>query len=229
MRYFLLILFIVFFANQASAQTDGKASAEVAGLILNAETLKPVEGAVIIDEKGTEVTSTNSSGYFRASLPRKAGEEVRFSFTVKKDGYESFTQTEHWGVMPTVTAAFFIGLKDKKSATEDFSEMTAGIPDLSFGTVMDLYATIKANIDFEKNISSARKGNEKVFFEIDGAFYIINDWGWIKLKTRTDKILIDKSRVASAEELNSILKRKNISGMSPIASELASFEINTNR
>jgi hypothetical protein len=231
MRYPLTILSILFFTLSLSAQTqtDVKTPIELGGLILDAETLKPIEGAIIVNEKGSEVAYTNSSGYFRAELPREAAEEVRFSFTVKKDGYESFTQKEHWGVMAEVSAAFFIGLKGKKSDTEEFSEMSANMSDLSFGTVMDAYNNIKPDIDFEKNIASVRKGNENVFFEIDGAFYIVNDWGWIKLKTKADKIIINKDKVVLASELNPILKRKNVTGMSPIVSDVAAFEIKTNK
>jgi hypothetical protein len=131
--------------------------------------------------------------------------------------------------MAEVSAAFFIGLKGKKSDTEEFSEMSANMSDLSFGTVMDAYNNIKPDIDFEKNIASVRKGNENVFFEIDGAFYIVNDWGWIKLKTKADKIIINKDKVVLASELNPILKRKNVTGMSPIVSDVAAFEIKTNK
>jgi hypothetical protein len=228
--FFLVIALIIVFAmNQLSAQprTDAKASVEIAGLILDSETLKPVGSAVIIDEKGIELAYTNSSGYFRARLPQENHEEIHFGFSIEKEGYEPFMQKEHWGANRNPSAAFFIGLKNKKSAAHPFSEVDADISDLSFGTVMEAYNGVKEDIDFEKKVELAKRGNENVFFEIEGAFYIVNDSGWIELKTKEDKIIINKDKVVSAEKINSVLKRKEIEGMSPIVSELASFEINT--
>lgn len=56
---FLTILSITF-CHSLSAQTDEKAGVELGGLILDAESLKPIAGAVIMDEKKNEVTLIRS-------------------------------------------------------------------------------------------------------------------------------------------------------------------------
>lgn len=221
---------MLFAMNEAPAQTRTKdnASVEIAGLILDSETMKPISGAALKNENGEELAFTNSSGYFRGRVQRQSDdEEVAFSFIISKDGYEQFLQKEHWGAIENPSAAFFIGLKPKGSEAESFSEMDTDISDLSIGTVAEAFEDIKGDIDFEKEVESAKRGNEKIFFEIKGAYYIVNNSGWIKLQSSQDKIIINKEKVVSADKLNSVLKRDDVAGMSPIKSELASFEINT--
>lgn len=235
MKYFTLIAIIIikiFSMNQVNAQTSSETEkgVEIAGLILDSETLKPVEGAIITDENGIEIGNTNSSGYFRVKIGHQEDEEkeIWFSFDINKKGYEHFTQSEHWGSLTSsLHAAYFIGLKNQKSINDSFSEMEWDISDLTFESIMEAYKDIREDIDFEMEIESIKKKNDKIFFKIGANFYVVSDSGWLKLNSKSDRILIDKGRVIIASNINSIMKRKDIVDMTPIVSDTASFEINT--
>jgi hypothetical protein len=51
--------------------------------------------------------------------------------------------------------------------------------------------------------------------------------GWIALNSDKDLVSIDNKQVVSADKLNSIVKRKNIKGMTPVDSKDAKFLIRT--
>lgn len=232
MKPHLTLFFVtcwLFAMTTATAQSlpAGMKSIELAGLIIDAETLKPIAHATIDDGSGAAPATSDSEGYFTMSLPDQGGEEIRFRLKIQKEGYEPLVEQEHWGRTGKAGAVFYFGLRPRKSSLDSFSEMPTDLTDTSFPNVKKNFESVKEEVMLENKIANAKKGNEHVFFEIDHTFFLVNESGWIKLATREDKISIDGTKVVPASQLNTIVKRKKVKGMTPVVSEEAVVRIRT--
>jgi len=65
-------------------------------------------------------------------------------------------------------------------------------------------------------LSVAEQGNENVFVSLEDGFYLVNNTGWIKIDSKDDLVSINGHTVASAEDLNKVVLRKNIKSMTPL-------------
>jgi beta-lactamase regulating signal transducer with metallopeptidase domain len=196
------------------------------GLIVDSETFTPIIAAGVFDGNNKLLGNTDSKGFFKVSFDVENEGEIYFKLSIKKDGYNKFTQNEHWGDLPDNSgASYYFGLKKKYNNAEEFSELlpqSKSYEDLKEGLV-----TIKKERDFEKKIENVKRNNENVFFKIDNDFYLINNSGWIKVSSENDKILVNGSKIYVASELNNYVKRSAVKGMSPIKAKEASFEVFT--
>ena len=203
---------------------------EIAGLVIDAETLLPIEGAIIYDKNFGVLSQTNKDGYFKANLDyAKTKGGMYFGFKVGKDDYLTFSQDENWGIQSSETSAiYYLGISKKKAKASSFSKHILNPSNLSFNSVLTNFKNIKENIgnqmDFDNKLEIAKRGNEDVFISIDENFYIVSDTGWIRLNSKDDLVSIDGKRNISASSLNSFVKRKQIKGMTPLSGDIP-FEI----
>ena len=93
--------------------------------------------------------------------------------------------------------------------------------------VQDYIKSVKNRIEFDKKIKNAKKGNEKIFFKINNSYYLVNNSGWIKLESNNDLVSINDYQNIPASQLNQFLKRKDITGMTPVSDKTASYAIYT--
>jgi len=201
---------------------------DLGGLIVDSETLRPIEGAKIYNENGEKLAVTNLEGYFKIKLNYLKKGEITFKLKVEKEEYAPLEQRELWGDREdNLIAAYYFGLKHKRSKSNPFSEMVTNIADVSLSIVNQNFENIKMALTFEEKIERAKNGNDKIYFEIDNGFYVVNESGWIKLNSKEDHISIDGKKVVLASQINSLIKRKNVKGMTPIVSDVASFRIDT--
>lgn len=231
-KIFNLIVFLcVIFSVSLKASEIGKRIEkariiEIAGLVVDAGNLNVLENAKLYDENGLLIATTDSKGYFTGKINYPGNGAVHFKIKVEKTGYKSFIQTENWGdVGNHIRSTYYFGIvkKDNRLANS-FSEMTSD-KDSSFDSVLSGFSAIKEKVDFKNKLEAAKNNNQKVFFQIGAEYYLINNGGWLKVSSPDDRIAIDKNRIIKASELNSIIKRKQIKGMSPSESKEYSYEI----
>jgi BlaR1 peptidase M56 len=196
------------------------------GLIVDSETLLPLNNAELYDDDNKLLGKTNTDGFFDIEFGVNKEGEIRFKFFVKKDGYAKFTQGEHWGDLnDNLNATYYFGLGKKWSSSEPFSELVTGKKYTSYDEIQKKFSFVKDDLDFEKKIEIAKKNNSLLVHKIDNDYYLISDSGWIKMNSENDKIIVNGDKIFSANEINSQIKRSRVKGISPILSKNASFEI----
>ena len=201
---------------------------EIAGLVLDSESLRPLEDADIFDLKGNLLAKTDARGYFKVRFDLLAEGELFFDLAIQKDNYKTLVQKEHWGNLPgKIESLFYFGLKKKASENLELSQLVTKTPDLSLKTVLSKFPPIKTSFQFEKQLAELRKNNQHVLFEIGGNFYLVNDLSYIKINSKEDPITINNSKVVRASEVNDLIKRSQITGMTPVANDKSLFAIYT--
>ena len=216
-------------ATISSASNDIR-NIEIGGLVLDADSLMPIEGATIYDKGYGVLAKTDEDGYFRANLDyAKTKGGIYFGFNVGKEGYLTSNQEENWGIQDSkISAVYYIGINKKNSKSDSFSELILNANDSSKNSIRsdfkDIADSIKERREFDKKVEIAKRGNEDVFISIDENFYIVNETGLIELNSKDDLVSIDGKRSISASNLNSLVKRKEIKGMTPL-SGIIPFEI----
>lgn len=121
---FLVVIASVFFSNMYAHNAKDSEVINIAGIIIDSKTKQPVTGAEIFDENNNVIATTNDKGYFFAKLNKPEKGEIDFSFTVKKKGYRSFVQKEHWANQKNPGAIYYFGIRNKWRINDDsFSKM----------------------------------------------------------------------------------------------------------
>lgn len=203
---------------------------KIAGLILDSETLKPLEGAVILDLKGKRIAKTDAQGFFKTEFSELSPRELMFGFTVQKDDYKSITNKEHWGDLSgEVKSLFYFGLKKEGTYALELSEarLAGRTSKLSYEEVLDGFEPVKEFYELEKTLEALKKGNERILFEIGEALYLVNDTGAIEIDSRNDLVLINDERIVPAWKIDDLTDRSEITGMTPLANKEATFSVYT--
>ncbi len=236
MKTFRTIAIILIFtlANGVSAGTKTFAnlvktrSIAIAGLVFDSQTLSPIAGAIIYDANKDSLGSTNADGYFNVKINPVGNGEMDFQLIILKPGYRRYIQKEHWGDLKgNAKAIFYFGLKDKSAQTKEFSQLLTDKPNLSYESVKGEFENIRKKIGFEAKVEKAKEGNNNLFFAIDNDFYLVNNGGWIKIKSENDLISINGKRNVKVKDINNHVKRSGIKGMSPTDAGGASFIVYT--
>jgi hypothetical protein len=201
---------------------------ELAGLVLDNESLLPVENAKIYNSEGKLLSKTDGKGFYYIEVNSPKAGEISFNLTVKKDGYTPFVQKEHWGdLQGRLKASLFMGLKKQESNSPVFSDLFPNIENLRYPTIQQKYNIVKTRLNFEKKLNKLKEDNQHIFFEIDDSFYITNSHGWIKINSKSDLIFINDDKVIRADKINGYIKRKQITGMTPITNQRAQYAVYT--
>lgn len=222
---FLFVIGISLISN-LKATTTFK-TINIAGIVIDSKTMQPVSNATIFDEKNNKVASTDNKGYFNTKLNYPDNGKIGFNFKIEKEGYQSFVQRENWGDVRATNTVYYFGLQQNGIDNGAFSEMSSSKNDISYAAISPGLKDVMEKLKFRDKIDVAKKGNDNTFFEIDGSFYLINNFGWIKLKSKEDKVIINKNETVPAFELNKKIKRKDVKRMTPSESGENIFEIYT--
>ncbi len=203
--------------NKSFESTDGISSRaiQLAGLILDSETLLPLENAIITDSEGSTLAKTDNKGYYNIEFQVSSSGEIFFDFNVVKEGYISTTQIQHWGnLQGKISSAIYIGLRQDESSASQLSSLVPNLKNLDYETIRTNYPEVKKDFVLAKKIEASKKGNQNVFMQIDKDFYLLSD-SWIRLNSKNDLVLVDDETIVPANTLNNIIKRNQIMGMTP--------------
>ena len=201
---------------------------ELAGLVLDNESLLPVENAKIYSSEGKILSKTDGKGFYFLEVNAPKAGEIPFNLTVKKDGYTPFVQKEHWGdLQGRLKASLFMGLKKQESNSPVFSDLFPNIENLRYPTIQQKYNVVKIRLNFEMKLNELKEDNQNIFFEVDDSFYITNSHGWIKINSKSDLISINDDKAVRADRINGYIKRKQITGMTPITNQRAQYAVYT--
>jgi hypothetical protein len=224
----ILIIALIFAFSSAFSS---KRTINLAGLIFNAQTLAPIEAANIYDYDGKLLGATDKNGYYQIKISYTRSGELDFKLKVVKEGFHDILQHEHWGNLSNGSKnIMYFGLRDTRSKGESLSSLIdprMNNNDLSYENVLKGFDKVKSQKSFNDKLANAKAGNENVLIQIDGEFYIVDSTGWIKLNSDKDLVSIDDTKVISADKLNSTIKRKDVTWMTPVDSKEAKFAIHT--
>jgi hypothetical protein len=224
---FIISSFSVAFATKTNS-TDR--TIELAGLVVNAKDLSPVEAAKIYDADNNLLGSTDKNGYYHIHFGYSKTGELYFKLKIVKDGFQSFTQSEHWGNLNDPKNVMYFGLRANHAAAGSFASFAdnrSSVSDLSYSNVLNHFSKVRGEKEFNDQLADAKAGNEKVLVLISGKFYIVDNNGWIQINSDKDAILINDKQVLVADQLNANIKRKDVKWMSPVDSKQAKFAIHT--
>ena len=140
---------------------------------------------------------SDSKGYYRATIETNEIGEITFKIKVKKAGYNSFIQNEHWGNLSgELNATYYFGLKSNSlSSTFPFSELSTNISDNNYDSVKSGLEVVLEKLNFEKKIEKLKKGNHHIFFNLDGKFYVVSNTGWIEINSENDLISLNGKKM----------------------------------
>lgn len=211
-----------------NAKETSNRSVELAGLILDSETLLPLENVEIYDANGTLLSKTDDKGYYKVQFDKLGTGEIRFEFSLGKEGYKLLKQKEHWGdLRGKIALTYYFGLQKEKSGFPEFSELHMNIKNLSYESIQNNLYLVKRDFEFNKKVTAAKKDNQNVLITIDNAYYIVNETGLIKINSVDDMISINDEQIVSASKINGLIERKEITGMTPLDINSAQFAIYT--
>jgi hypothetical protein len=229
----LITLIIIFSAfSFASKKKVGIRNIDLAGLVVNAQTLSPIESAKIYDSDGKLLGTTDKNGYYNVRISYGKSGEMYFKVKIVKEGFHDFVQNEHWGDLGDTRKIMYFGLKASHSNVSSFStfgDSGSNSNDLSYDGVISHFDKVKAQKDFNDKLENVKAGNEDVLVQIDGSFYIVDNSGWIKLNTDKDLVSVDDRQMLTADKLNSSIKRKDVKWMTPLDKKGAKFAIYTRK
>ncbi len=225
--YALTILLLISFLPSTSYSNTRKIN--ISGIVIDAESLKPLKNANLFDSKENLIGVSDSKGYYRGIIETNEIGEITFKIKVKKSGYNAFIQNEHWGNLSgELNATYYFGLKSNSlNNTFPFSELSTNISNNNYESVKSGLEDVLEKIKFEKKIENLKKRNNHIFFNLDGKFYVISNTGWIELKTDNELITINKGTSIRANELNNRIKRNQIKHMTTTNKKNVPVEIFT--
>ncbi|WP_196893807.1 hypothetical protein [Aureivirga marina] len=225
---FLCVLVLNFFPSKAQEKNTNFRIVVIGGLIVDTENFSPLKGAKIFDKNENLLGITDEKGYFKVKLRQEIKGNFLIYFSVKKQNYESITLKENWGNFGKDIKASFISGLNKKNFKEKIVFTNLEISeDNSYRNVVSKFNALKKIKSLENRIRKAAEGNEKVFFEIDGAYYIVYEKNWLKIETKNEIVSIDRKITMQASELNSKIKRSEIVFISNFNNKPFKILINT--
>ncbi|MCC9044121.1 hypothetical protein LNQ81_15730 [Myroides sp. M-43] len=225
----LLTLFILTNCNLSMANNAEPKTRKVVGLVVDSETLLPLANVKIITEDKKTLATTNDKGYYEVTVHSTSKKGFKFSLNLEKEEYSTFRQKDNWGDSNDESPIMYFALQKRKSTKgASFSELYIHKGEVNT-TVVENYFNdkVKAKSSLNNKIEKLRVNNNHVFFEVDGGYYLVNDYAWIKLNSKDDKISINQDRIVNASEVNIYVQRNNVQNMSSIDSPQASFSIDT--
>lgn len=227
LRFRGISLLIIFSLSAFSRKTIAQVrNIDIAGLVVDAQSLLPVEGATIYDAQNTVLGTSNAKGYYKIQLIYKQSGPLNFRLKIVKRGFVTFHQHENWADQPgDARGLFYFGLKKVRGRAASFSSLQHG--DLSYDNVYAGFAKVRDERAFYNKLAAAKAGNQKVLLRIDTGLYIVDKTGWIKINSEKDIVALNDRQLVTADKLNALIKRKDIKGMTPVTGKQEKFAIYT--
>ncbi len=214
----MVIVFAVstFSLSLAAKKHSAIRNINLAGLIVNAQTLAPVEAAEIYDDSNKLLGATDKNGYYKVVIAYAKTGAIKFSLKIKKKGYQTFSQHENWADFTGgASAAMYFGLRELNSKASSFTDF-GDKNNLSYDNVLAGFSKVSAQKEFNDKLAAAKAGNENVLIHIDDKYYVVASSGWIGIKSDKDTIVLNDKTILLANELNSAVKRSSIKWMTPL-------------
>lgn len=226
---FYTLTFLLLFSFLPSTSYCKTRKINISGIVIDAESLNPLENANLFDSNENLIGVSDSKGYYRGIIETNEIGEITFKIKVKKAGYNSFIQNEHWGNLSgELNATYYFGLKSNSlKSTFPFSELFTNISNNTYESVKSGLEVVLEKLNFEKKIENLKKGNNHIFFNLDGKFYVVSNTGWIEINSENNHILLNGKKDVLANDLNNLLGRNKIKNMSTTAKASYSVEIFT--
>lgn len=214
------IILILFLVISISSNAENR-KIKLTGLVVDAESYRPIENASFFDADDNLVGTSDQTGFFTLKLNVPEQGEMFFSLKIKKNGYENFTQNEHWGDLEgDSNATFYFGLKNKKlTKSESFSELSLNSDNFSIDKMKSDLKKIAEKRDFLNEIEKAKTGNDNVYFVVNGKPLLVNDSGYIELNSSNDKVKVNNDKSLEASNLNGNVSRKKVKSMTTLSNE----------
>jgi hypothetical protein len=214
------VILISFLVISISSNAETR-KIKLTGLVVDAESYRPIENASFFDADNNLVGTTDQTGFFTLKLNVPEQGEMFFSLKIKKNGYENFTQNEHWGDLDgDSNATFYFGLKNKKMPkSESFSELSLNSDNFSIDKMKSDLKKIAEKRDFLNEIEKAKTGNDNVYFVVNGKPLLVNDSGYIELNSSNDKVKVNNDKSLEASNLNGNVSRKKVKSMTTLSNE----------
>lgn len=217
--------------NQIDAQIDESPnrSIEIAGLVLDHDSLGPLSNVSIYGSDSKLLATSDNNGYFNLKIPIfQDDEEIRFTLSFNKENYETYIQNEHWGNLSgDIKSLLYVMMQKSGQKEMNFTELISNVQHLSYDNTLIEFTAVKERIVFGKKLRDVKIGNQKVFFEINDGYYLINDSGWIKINGKDDLISINGEFNIPAFKINSYINRNEVKGMTPLEGAKILYRINT--
>ena len=225
----LALIFVLFCTTKdyASQYDAGIRIVELAGLVVDAKTLSPLDAAEIFDANNTLLGTTDDKGYYLVKINCNSASELNFKFSVRKRGYHTINQHEHWADVNYAKGVMYFGLKPGGSNAKAFSVFGENKNEQDYQAVLRNFDKVKDLQKFNADLETAKAGNEDVLVHVNNKPYLVDSTGWILLYTDTDMVSIDNKQILPANELNTKVKRKQIKSMTTVAASDKKFVIYT--
>lgn len=189
----------------------------IAGLVLDSETLNPLEGVEIKDSNGRLLSKTDRKGYYRLHIDDHTTDEIYFNLFVEKNGYKPMVQQEHWGNLNgVITSTFYLGLQKLTSESPEFSKLFTDNGDLSYSSIYKNKIHIEKELTFNQKLENTKRKTSDIVIEVDGSLYLVSSTGWLKLNSPNDIIAVNDNTNIIASNLNGYITRSSIKSMSPL-------------
>lgn len=225
----LLTLLILTNCSLSMANNTEPKTRKIVGLVVDSETLLPLANVKITNENKKTLATTNDKGYYEVTVHSTSKEGFKFSLNLKKEEYSTFRQNDNWGEDNEKSPVMYFALQKRKSSKGgSFSELYLHKGEVTTAVVENYFNDkVKAGSILNNKIAKLRANNNQVFFELDGGYYLVNNYAWIKLNSKDDKVSINQDKVVNASEVNNYVRHNNVQNMSSIDSPQASFSIKT--
>lgn len=241
----LMVLLLISFSSRSTEYINGnsttnfsidktekkiqKRTVELAGLVIDSETLEPIINAEIKNYNGTVLTTTDNKGYYSLEFVNAQQGKIDFNLIVKKEGYKPLVQKEHWGNLSgEIKTSMYFGLQKNNGPTPEFSKLFTKNINLDYASIAQNISVIENEKFFTSKLEDVKKGNTNCIVEVNKTPYLVSATSWIKLNSFNDVIAINDETNLPASKLNTYINRNNIKAMSPLESyDTAQYAIYT--
>ncbi|CAM3651579.1 hypothetical protein ELOC111193_15140 [Elizabethkingia occulta] len=224
--YILISILATLFAFKiyAAERTVQYRDMELAGIVVDSQSLSPLGKVTILDNNNKKIGETDTNGYFKVKFAVNKTGEVVFKIKLEKSGYQSFTQNDHWSNLENPSGSFCFGMKKNNTNGESFSKILGR--NLTYTYAKAGMEQIKENRKADEIVNSAKQGNDHLILNINGEKYLVTNFNYFKLGSR-DKYIMINNIIEPIEGLNNKLKRSNIKNLSRLGGKEAQFDLTT--
>lgn len=224
--YILISILATLFAFKiyAAERTVQYRDMELAGIVVDSQSLSPLGKVTILDNNNKKIGETDTNGYFKVKFAVNKTGEVVFKIKLEKSGYQSFTQNDHWSNLENPSGSFCFGMKKNNTNGESFSKILGR--NLTYTYAKAGMEQIKENRKADEIVNSAKQGNDHLILNINGEKYLVTNFNYFKLGSRDMYIMINNI-IEPIEGLNNKLKRSNIKNLSRLGGKEAQFDLTT--
>ena len=218
LRLLLLIpvtaVVLLAFRKPAFAGTAGD-KAVMAGLVLDAQTLQPVQGAVVT--AGAVAVKTDGKGYYKIELPYTSL-PLNMQYTIQEPAHRestgSFSISSKNGEVAGIVLLF--GIDNKEGGQHAFNSLYSpqNATSFEYASIATLYEKVKKDRLQGNTLHAAMQGNEKIYLEVNGYSYVTAATGGSATVYEPASIVVVNGKQMTGDEINARYKRSEVTEVS---------------